>query len=163
MSPGHHGHGGGDHLENPRMSDGNRGACICDVDRPSNDELAALMAAVVKRHKGAIEQLHVRVRPLVIAFCEGQIQAGRLREAELETLVHETLWAVYQRRASFDGRHPFRAWLLQVARGALVERGLSGERGWGSQPWAAVDDSPDAQSRQGWEQRATDVVALAGE
>ena len=115
--------------ENPRMSDGNRSACLCNAGRPSNDELDALMAGVIKRQKGAIEQLHLRVRPLVTAFYEGQVQAGRVPAEELEVLVHHTLWAIYQRRASYDRRHPFRAWLLHVARGALLERGTRGTTG----------------------------------
>ena len=132
--------------ENPRMSDGNRGACLCYEDRPSNDELAALMAGVVKRHKGAIEQLHLRVRPLVMAFHEGQVQAGRVGAEELEALVHDTLWAVYQRRASYDAGHPFRAWLLHVARGALLEHSERRMIGW-----------------EALGERTIDVVALAGE
>lgn len=144
------------------MFDGNPGPCISDPDRPSNDELDALMAGVVKRHKGAIEQLQVRVRPLVMAFYEGQVQAGRVRAEELDTLVHLTLWAIYQRRASYDRRHPFRAWLLHIARGALLDRGEVAT-GWGAQALAAVDRRRVDQSRQALCERAPDVAALAGE
>ncbi|HYG06289.1 MAG TPA: hypothetical protein VD865_07730 [Stenotrophomonas sp.] len=104
------------------MSDSYPASCVQSADRPSNDELVTLMAGVVRRDKGALEKLHVLVRPLVTAFHEGQVQAGRLHPDELDELVEGTLWTIYRQRLSYDRQHPFRAWLLQVARHALLER-----------------------------------------
>jgi len=104
------------------MSNGYPIDCIRSADRPSNEELASLMAGVVKRDRGALERLHALVRPLVTAFLEGQIQAGRLRPDELEELVQGTLWMIYRQRLSYDRQHPFRAWLLGIARHTLLER-----------------------------------------
>ena len=104
------------------MSDTRPLTCICDADRPSNEALATLMARVARRDKGALETLSVLVKPLVYAFHEGQVQAGRVPAEELEALVTATLWRVYQQRLGYDRQQPFRAWLLQLARDTVWER-----------------------------------------
>ncbi|MFI8717483.1 hypothetical protein ACIGHF_06275 [Stenotrophomonas sp. NPDC077464] len=91
-------------------------AGVSYADRPSNDELVALMARIRRRDKGALDRLHALVTPLVRAFHEGQVQGGRGDPCELEARVSATLWRIYRERHSFGHQQPFRAWLLQVAR-----------------------------------------------
>lgn len=43
------------------------------------------------------------------------------READAEDLVQETLIAIHQRRASYDIRQPFTAWLHAIARYKLID------------------------------------------
>ncbi|RON14956.1 sigma-70 family RNA polymerase sigma factor [Pseudomonas frederiksbergensis] len=103
------------------MAEGYRDSCLCRVDRLGNDELRALMADIVKHGKGASQQLLARVKPLLKAFYEGQVQAGRVRREEVEDLVQEAFMALYQRRASYDPNVPFRAWLIEIARYTLLD------------------------------------------
>ncbi|MGF6488030.1 sigma factor [Pseudomonas frederiksbergensis] len=103
------------------MAEGYRDSCLCRVDRLGNDELCTLMADVVKHDGGASQQLLVTVKPLLTAFYEGQVQAGRVRREEVEGLVQKAFMALYQRRASYDSNIPFRAWLIEIARDTLLD------------------------------------------
>jgi RNA polymerase sigma-70 factor (ECF subfamily) len=103
------------------MSEGYGESCVCADDRPSNDELSALIAQVVMRGQDAPQRLFSAVAPLLSAFYEGHIQAGRAKREDLETLVQRAFLAVCQRHGSFDGGHPFRAWLIEIARSTLLD------------------------------------------
>ncbi|MFJ3484626.1 hypothetical protein ACIPL1_14760 [Pseudomonas sp. NPDC090202] len=103
------------------MSQGYHGGCVCSVDRPSNDELSALMARVAVRGEGASDALLVAVAPLLTAFFEGQVQAGRARREDLDSWVREAGGALYRRRSGYDATRPFRAWLLDIAREQLLD------------------------------------------
>lgn len=103
------------------MSQGDHGGCVCSVGRPSNDELSALMARVVVRGEGVSDALFVAVTPLLTAFFEGQVQAGRARREDLDGWVREACAALYRRRAGYDATRPFRAWLLDIAREQLLD------------------------------------------
>jgi RNA polymerase sigma-70 factor (ECF subfamily) len=107
--------------------------CLSRVDHLGNDELCALMADVVKHGGGPLQQLLARVKPLLKAFYEGQVQAGRVRREKVEGLVQEASIALYQRRASYDPNVPFRAWLIEIARDTLLDY-------WRSQSGNAVVD-----------------------
>ncbi|KQW28445.1 MULTISPECIES: sigma-70 family RNA polymerase sigma factor [Pseudomonas] len=95
-------------------------SCLCSVDRLGNDELRALMIDLVKSGKGASTQLLATVKPLLMAFYEGQVQAGRVRREEVEGLAQQAFASLYQRRASYDPNVPFRAWLIETARRTLL-------------------------------------------
>jgi RNA polymerase sigma-70 factor (ECF subfamily) len=56
------------------------------------------------------------VTPLLIAFYEGQVQAGSITVKDVQGLVQETFVALYQRNTSDDLTLPFRAWLIETAR-----------------------------------------------
>ncbi|ROM67257.1 hypothetical protein BK653_16695 [Pseudomonas brassicacearum] len=102
------------------MAEGYRDSCLCSVDRLGNDELQALMIDVVKHGKGSSQQLLATVKPLLMAFYEGQVQAGRVRREEVEGLVQQAFTSLYQRRTSYDPNFPFRAWLIEIARCTLL-------------------------------------------
>ncbi|MGC4012720.1 MAG: hypothetical protein QM805_29365 [Pseudomonas sp.] len=61
------------------------------------------------------------VLPLLIAFFEGQAQAGRIGPRDLGELLRATLRQVDRQRAGYDPAVPFRAWLLELARQALSD------------------------------------------
>jgi RNA polymerase sigma-70 factor, ECF subfamily len=100
------------------MSEEFRQSCVCGDDRPSNDELGALIARVVADGQGG-SQLFAAVAPLLTAFYEGQVQAGRARREDLQGLVDQAFAALCRGRESYDHAHPFRAWLIEVARSTL--------------------------------------------
>ena len=100
----------------PIMSEEIRQSCVCGGGRPSNDELSAL---IVTGAQGDTQPLFVAVAPLLTAFYEGQVQAGRARREDLEALVHQAFAALCRHRQSYDAAHPFRAWLIEIARGTL--------------------------------------------
>lgn len=102
------------------MSQSCRTVCISEVGRTSNDEFAALMADMVRREKGSAQRFFRAVTPLLIAFYGGQVQAGRARVDDLESLVQKALVEVYRSRTSNVLEHrPFRAWLLDIARSSM--------------------------------------------
>lgn len=103
------------------MTDDYREHCLYRADRASNEELAALLADTLDGRPGALEQLSRQVMPLLLAFYEGQVQAGWLAQQALDELVQQAWRAVCQRCAGYDPQSPFRAWLIDMARHTLVE------------------------------------------
>jgi RNA polymerase sigma-70 factor, ECF subfamily len=101
------------------MSEEFRQSCVCGDDRPSNDELSALIARVAACGQGDAQPLFAAVAPLLTAFYEGQVQAGRARREDLQSLVDQAFAALCRRRQSYDSAYPFRAWLIEVARSTL--------------------------------------------
>jgi RNA polymerase sigma-70 factor (ECF subfamily) len=104
------------------MTEGCRDSWLCRTDRLGNDELCALMAKVAKHGPRASQQLLATVKPLLSAFYEGQVQAGRARREEVDGLIQEAFMALQQRRADYDPGVPFRAWLIAIARETLLYR-----------------------------------------
>lgn len=100
----------------PIMSEEIRQSCVCGGGRPSNDEFSAL---IVTGGQGDTQPLFIAVAPLLTAFYEGQVQAGRARREDLEALVHQAFAALCRHRQSYDAAHPFRAWLIEIARSTL--------------------------------------------
>lgn len=111
------------------MTDSDRIGCLREIDRLSNEQLGTLITGVVIHGKGASQPLFAAVAPLLNAFYEGQVQAGRARHEHLDGLVQAALMAIYQRCASYDPTHPIRAWLIEIARCTLVDylHGVSGD------------------------------------
>jgi RNA polymerase sigma-70 factor (ECF subfamily) len=103
----------------PIMAEGYRVGCLSAAERIGNDELHALMAGVVRRDRRELQQLFATVTPLLIAFYEGQLQAGRIKREETSGLVQESLMALYLRQQGYDPNLPFRAWILDIARSTL--------------------------------------------
>ncbi|MFJ4345415.1 sigma factor [Pseudomonas sp. NPDC089401] len=103
------------------MTDDYREPCIDRADRASNEELAALLAAAVDGHASALQCLSLQVVPLLLAFYQGQAQAGGLLRDAVDELVQQAWLAVYQRCAGYDPQRPFRAWLIEIACQTLVE------------------------------------------
>jgi RNA polymerase sigma-70 factor (ECF subfamily) len=103
------------------MTDCYQNGCVSEIAWLTNDELGALIAGVVLHERGASNRLFTAVAPLLMAFYEGQVQAGRARQEHLEGLVHEALMTVYQRCPHYDRAHPTRAWLIEIARCKLLE------------------------------------------
>jgi RNA polymerase sigma-70 factor (ECF subfamily) len=60
------------------------------------------------------------VTPLLIAFFEGQVQAGRIKRGETASLVQEAFKALYLEQPRYDPNLPFRAWILDIARSTLL-------------------------------------------
>jgi RNA polymerase sigma-70 factor (ECF subfamily) len=104
----------------PIMSEGYRVNCISTAERLGNDELHALMAGVVRRDRRESQRLFATVTPLLIAFYEGQVQAGRIKCVETAGLVQESLKALYLVQQGYDPNLPFRAWILDIARSTLL-------------------------------------------
>lgn len=102
------------------MSEGYRDNCLCSAERLGNDQLCALMMATVEQGKTASRQLLVAVKPLLMAFYEGQVQAGRLGRDQVDGLVKQAFNLLYHRRARYDPDVPFRAWLIEIARSTLL-------------------------------------------
>ncbi|CDF92132.1 hypothetical protein BN844_2242 [Pseudomonas sp. SHC52] len=102
------------------MTEGCRDSWLCRTDRLGNDELCALMAKVDRHGPQALQQLLAKVKPLLKAFYEGQVQAGRARREEVEGLIQEAFMVLQQRRADYDPSVPFRAWLIAIARDTLL-------------------------------------------
>jgi len=96
-------------------------SCLHGIGRLSNEDLGALLAASATQGKGTSQQLFAAIAPLLSAFYEGQVQAGRAKSEHVEALVQEAFMAVYQRCASYNPAHPTRAWLLEIARRKLLD------------------------------------------
>ncbi|MGP6427208.1 hypothetical protein [Pseudomonas pharyngis] len=103
------------------MAEGYRHTCLCESDRLGNDELYALVAGAVRHGRGEAQQLFATVTPLLIAFYEGQVQAGRVRREDTGNLVQQAFRALYQEQAAHDPSFPFRAWLIEIARSTLLD------------------------------------------
>lgn len=102
------------------MAEGYRVGCLSTAERLGNDELHALMDAVVRRDKRESLRLFATVIPLFIAFYEGQVQAGRIKHAETASLVQQALKALYLGQPRYDPNLPFRSWILDIARSTLL-------------------------------------------
>lgn len=102
------------------MTEGYRASCLCKVDRLANEALRTLMANVVNGDRGASRRLSTQVTPLLSAFYEGQVQAGRVRPEQVEYLVQRAFKTLLENRAHYNPGLPFRAWLLDIARGTLL-------------------------------------------
>jgi len=103
------------------MAEGYRHTCLCESDRLGNDELYALVAGAVRHGRGEAQQLFATVTPLLIAFYEGQVQAGRVRREDTGNLVQQAFRALYQEQDAHDPSFPFRAWLIEIARSTLLD------------------------------------------
>lgn len=102
------------------MAEGYRVSCLSTDERLGNDELHALMAGVVRRDRRESQQLFAAVTPLLIAFYEGQVQAGRIKRGATAALVQEAFKALYLGQPGYDPNLPFRAWVLDIARSTLL-------------------------------------------
>ncbi|VVO65750.1 hypothetical protein [Pseudomonas fluorescens] len=91
------------------MAEGFRVSCLSTVERLGNDELHALMDAVVRRDKRESLRLFATVTPLLIAFYEGQVQAGRIKQGATASLVQQSLKALCLGQPRYDRNLPFRA------------------------------------------------------
>ncbi|MCX4221398.1 MULTISPECIES: hypothetical protein [Pseudomonas] len=109
------------------MAEGYRNNCLREADRLGNDELYALVAGAVSHGRGEAQQLFATVTPLLIAFYEGQAQAGRIRREDTGNLVQQAFRMLYQEQAAHDPSFPFRAWLIEIARSTLLNN--PGHRG----------------------------------
>jgi RNA polymerase sigma-70 factor (ECF subfamily) len=102
------------------MAEGNHPSYLCTAERLGNDELHALMAEAIRHGMPQSKLLVTTVTPLLIAFFEGQVQAGRVRCEDTQSLVQQTFNALYLGQARYDPNAPFRAWLLEIARATLL-------------------------------------------
>jgi RNA polymerase sigma-70 factor (ECF subfamily) len=102
------------------MAESYRVSCLSTAERLGNDELHALMAGVVRRDRRESQQLFAAVTPLLIAFYEGQVQAGRIKRGATPGLVQEAFKALYLGQPGYDPNLPFRAWVLDIARSTLL-------------------------------------------
>lgn len=93
--------------------------CMNLAGRRSNAEFGALILGSGEHDEAASRQLYMAVLPLLIAFFEGQAQAGRIGQQDMGDLLRATLRQVGRQRASYDPSVPFRAWLLELARHEL--------------------------------------------
>ncbi|SNS82536.1 sigma factor [Pseudomonas segetis] len=103
------------------MTDSYRSNCVLGVDRPSNEQLGMLVAEVVARGEEAADPLYVAVSPLLSAYYEGQVQAGRALDEHLDELVQSAFVAICWNCTSYDPVRPVRAWLVDIARSQFVE------------------------------------------
>lgn len=93
--------------------------CMNLAGRRSNAEFGALILGSGEPGEAALRQLYMAVLPLLIAFFEGQAQAGRIGLQDVGELLRATLRQVDRQRAGYDPLVPFRAWLLELARHEL--------------------------------------------
>ncbi|MDU4255167.1 hypothetical protein [Pseudomonas sp.] len=93
--------------------------CMNLAGRRSNAEFRVLVLGAGEPAGIASRQLYMALLPLLIAFFEGQVQAGRIGQPAMGELVRATLREVERQRAAFDPAIPFRAWLLELARQEL--------------------------------------------
>lgn len=93
--------------------------CMNLAGRRSNAEFGALILGSGELGEAALRQLYMAVLPLLIAFFEGQAQAGRIGLQDVGELLRATLRQVDRQRAGYDPLVPFRAWLLELARHEL--------------------------------------------
>jgi len=101
------------------MSKSYRYGCVDPTWRIPDDELQSLIASISAGDHGAVRKLFRAITPLLIAFYDGQAQAGRLEHDNVGHLVQMALLTVYRRRAACCPDRPFRAWLVDVARSTL--------------------------------------------
>lgn len=99
--------------------------CMNLAGRRSNAEFGALIHGSGEPGETVSRQLYMAVLPLLIAFFEGQAQAGRIDQGDMGDLLRATLRQVDRQRASYDPATPFRAWLLELARHALSAHRLA--------------------------------------
>lgn len=102
------------------MTEGYRASCLSTEERLANEALRALMAHVVNGDRGASRRLFAKVMPLLRAFYEGQVQAGRIRPEQVEYLIQGAFKALLDNPADDNPGLPFRAWLLDIARTTLL-------------------------------------------
>ncbi|WP_225875070.1 MULTISPECIES: hypothetical protein [Pseudomonas] len=102
------------------MAEGYRQQCLCEADRLGNDELYALVTGAVRHDRAESQQLFATVTPLLIAFYEGQVQAGRISREDTGNLVQQAFKMLYLEQARHDPDFPFRAWLIEIARSTLL-------------------------------------------
>ncbi|TFY84393.1 RNA polymerase subunit sigma-24 [Pseudomonas kairouanensis] len=102
------------------MTEGYRASCLSTDDRLASEALRLLMAHVVSGNRSAGRRLSIQVTPLLKAFYEGQVQAGRIRPEQVECLVHSAFKALLEKPTDYDPCQPFRAWLLDIARTTLL-------------------------------------------
>ncbi|MFI8479115.1 hypothetical protein ACIGCM_00885 [Pseudomonas sp. NPDC078700] len=117
------------------MTDCYRNNCVFGVDRPSNEQLGALVAEVVMRGKDAADPLYVAVSPLLSAYFEGQVQAGRAKNEHLDGLIQSAFVALCWKCSSYDSNRPVRAWLVEIAHSQFVEY-LASRRSRASGSWS---------------------------
>jgi RNA polymerase sigma-70 factor (ECF subfamily) len=86
--------------------------------RYSEEQLQTMMVAGLGGDPQAHESLLTILVPLLRSFYR-----RRIRDAtdDVEDLVQETLIAVHKRRASYDRKRPFTAWLYAIARYKLAD------------------------------------------
>lgn len=125
------------------MAEGNRTSCLSTAERLGNDELHALMAGVLRRDRRESQQLFAAVTPLLIAFYDGQVQAGRIKRGDTAGLVQEAFKALYLGQPGYDPNLPFRAWVLEIARTTLLGN-LSTEAVFDALAGVAVRNRPQA-------------------
>ncbi|WP_248743539.1 MULTISPECIES: hypothetical protein [unclassified Pseudomonas] len=102
------------------MAEGYRQHCLCEADRLGNDELYALVTGAVRHDRAESQQLFATVTPLLIAYFEGQVQAGRINREDTGSLVQQAFKMLYLEQARHDPDFPFRAWLIEIARSTLL-------------------------------------------
>lgn len=95
-------------------------SCLSADDRLANEQLHALMADVVRRDRVQSQRLFATVTPLLIAFYEGQAQAGRISRDQASGLVQEAFKTLYLDQERYDPNQPFRAWIIDIARSTLL-------------------------------------------
>ncbi|WP_248739049.1 hypothetical protein [Pseudomonas sp. MWU12-2029] len=103
------------------MAEGYRQHCLCEADRLGNDELYALVTGAVRHDRAESQQLFATVTPLLIAYFEGQVQAGRISREDTGRLVQQAFKTLYLEQARHDPGFPFRAWLIEIARSTLLD------------------------------------------
>ncbi|MCW3835701.1 sigma-70 family RNA polymerase sigma factor [Sphingomonas canadensis] len=86
--------------------------------RASEEQLRMLMTAGLAGDAGAHRNLLSLIAPVLRGFFTRRL--GELRD-DAEDLVQETLIAVHTRRATYDPRRPFTAWMYAIARYKLID------------------------------------------
>lgn len=108
--------------------------------------LKAWMLRGLEGDDGAHAALLSALVPLLHSFYRRRMRVG---DGEVDDLVQETLISVHTRRASYDRKRPFTAWLYAVARHRLVDyyrrRKLS----------VSIEDVDDILAAEGFEERVT--------
>ena len=82
------------------------------------EELRQLMIVGLAGDAAAHSALLRGIAPLLLGFYRRRCGSG---QADIDDLVQETLIAVHQRRASYDGERPFTPWLYAIARYKLID------------------------------------------
>lgn len=89
----------------------------CVTTAATNAELGAWLAADPASDPRSVERLFRAVAPLLVAYFDGQLQG---RPCDTEALVLETLIELYRQRSGQGTERPFRAWMMDMARMALL-------------------------------------------